>query len=144
MDAPSTTAPATAGPSSTAAAEPGAGGADLLEQRLLATQRWLAQEQGGIYSIQLLGSNDPQMLMNYLQSLSDYIEIDKIFVYRTVANQEPSMTVLVRSFSRAHRCHPFAGCASGGSEVESPLHPYGPGNPQRAWSEPAVVSTQAA
>ena len=76
----------------------GAGGADLLEQRLLATQRWLAQEQGGIYSIQLLGSNDPQMLMNYLQSLSDYIEIDKIFVYRTVANQEPSMTVLYGAF----------------------------------------------
>lgn len=79
--------------------EAGSAGADLLEQRLLATQRWLAQEQGGIYSIQLLGSNDPQMLMNYLQSLSDYIEIDKIFVYRTVANQEPSMTVLYGAFA---------------------------------------------
>ena len=86
------------GPSSNRPAEPGASGTDLLEQRLLATQRWLAQEQGGIYSIQLLGSNDPQMLMNYLQSLSDYIEIDKIFVYRTVANQEPSMTVLYGAF----------------------------------------------
>jgi len=73
-------------------------GADLLEQRLLATERWLAQEQGGIYSIQLLGSNDPQMLIKYLRSLSDYIEIDKIFVYRTVANQEPSMTVLYGAF----------------------------------------------
>jgi septal ring-binding cell division protein DamX len=87
--APGTDPPAAAGP---------ARQADLLEQRLLATQRWLAQEQGGIYSIQLLGSNDPQMLMNYLQSLSDYIEIDKIFVYRTVANQEPSMTVLYGAF----------------------------------------------
>jgi septal ring-binding cell division protein DamX len=76
----------------------GTGGADLLEQRLLATQRWLADEQGGIFSIQLLGSNDPQMLKNYLQSLSNYIEIDKIFVYRTVANQEPSMTVLYGAF----------------------------------------------
>jgi MSHA biogenesis protein MshM len=82
-----------------AAGGPGNGAADLLEQRLLATERWLAQEQGGIYSIQLLGSNDPQMLMNYLQSLSDYIEIDKIFVYRTVANQEPSMTVLYGAFA---------------------------------------------
>jgi septal ring-binding cell division protein DamX len=76
----------------------GTGGADLLEQRLLATQRWLADEQGGIFSIQLLGSNDPQMLKNYLQTLSNYIEIDKIFVYRTVANQEPSMTVLYGAF----------------------------------------------
>ncbi len=97
MDAHSAAVPAT-GPSSNRPAEPGASGTDLLEQRLLATQRWLAQEQGGIYSIQLLGSNDPQMLMNYLQSLSDYIEIDKIFVYRTVANQEPSMTVLYGAF----------------------------------------------
>jgi MSHA biogenesis protein MshM len=86
------------GPNSNRPAEPGASGTDLLEQRLLATQRWLAQEEGGIYSIQLLGSNDPQMLMNYLQSLSDYIEINKIFVYRTVANQEPSMTVLYGAF----------------------------------------------
>jgi MSHA biogenesis protein MshM len=82
----------------TSGAPGGPAGADLLEQRLLATERWLAQEQGGIYSIQLLGSNDPQMLINYLRSLSDYIEIDKIFVYRTVANQEPSMTVLYGAF----------------------------------------------
>ena len=75
-----------------------ASGADLLEQRLLATQRWLTDEQGGIFSIQLLGSNDPQMLKKYLQTLSNYIEIDKIFVYRTVANQEPSMTVLYGAF----------------------------------------------
>ncbi len=87
--------PAAASPAPAA----GNGSADLLEQRLLATERWLAQEQGGIYSIQLLGSNDPQMLMHYLQSLSDYIEIDKIFVYRTVANQEPSMTVLYGAFA---------------------------------------------
>jgi MSHA biogenesis protein MshM len=92
--------PAAHGPNGTDAEVPVAesGGADLLEQRLLATQRWLAQEQGGIYSIQLLGSTDPRMLMDYLQSLRDYIEIDKIFVYRTVANQEPSMTVLYGAF----------------------------------------------
>ena len=71
----------------------------LLEQRLLATGRWLAEEQGGIYSIQLLGSNDPQMLRDYLESLSNYIEIDKIFVYRTTANREPIMTVLYGAFA---------------------------------------------
>jgi type II secretory pathway predicted ATPase ExeA len=98
IDSLGASAPATTGPSSTSATAAGSAGADLLEQRLLATQRWLAQEQGGIYSIQLLGSNDPQMLINYLRSLSDYIEIDKIFVYRTVANQEPSMTVLYGTF----------------------------------------------
>jgi type II secretory pathway predicted ATPase ExeA len=73
--------------------------ADLLEQRLLATERWLAAEQGGIFSIQLLGSSDSQQLKSYLQRLSNYIEIDKIFVYRTGANQEPSMTVLYGAFA---------------------------------------------
>jgi hypothetical protein len=71
---------------------------DLLEQRLLATERWLAEEQGDVFSIQLLGSNDTQMLRSYLETLSNYIEKDKIFVYRTVANQAPSMTVLYGAF----------------------------------------------
>jgi MSHA biogenesis protein MshM len=89
------------------APEPGVGVAatgpspadNLLEQRLLATGRWLAEERGGIYSIQLLGSNDPQMLRTYLETLSNYIEIDKIFVYRTTANREPIMTVLYGAFA---------------------------------------------
>jgi type II secretory pathway predicted ATPase ExeA len=86
-------------PTATTQAEPGGAGVrDLLEQRLLATERWLAQEQGGVFSIQLLGSNDPRMLRGYLESLTNYIDTEKIFVYRTVANQEPSMTVLYGAF----------------------------------------------
>jgi type II secretory pathway predicted ATPase ExeA len=79
-------------------APPAPGAKDLLEQRLLATERWLAEEQGGVFSIQLLGSNDTQMLRSYLETLSNHIEKDKIFVYRTVANQAPSMTVLYGAF----------------------------------------------
>ena len=52
-----------------------------------------------MYSIQLLGSNDPQMLRSYLETLTNYIEIDKIFVYRTTANREPIMTVLYGAFA---------------------------------------------
>jgi type II secretory pathway predicted ATPase ExeA/septal ring-binding cell division protein DamX len=81
------------------AAEAGTQATDLLERRLLATQRWLAEERAGIFSIQLLGSNDPALLKSYLESLSNYIDIDKIFVYRTVANQEPTMTVLYGAFA---------------------------------------------
>jgi MSHA biogenesis protein MshM len=73
--------------------------ADLLEQRLLATDRWLAEEQASVFSIQLLGSTDPEMLRGYLGTLSKYIDRDRIFVYRTVANQEPSMTVLYGAFA---------------------------------------------
>jgi DamX protein len=73
-----------------------------LEQRLLTTGRWLEKADGATYSIQLLGSNQPAMLKNYLDLLGKYIELDQIFVYRTVANRQPSMTVLYGSFrSRA-------------------------------------------
>jgi septal ring-binding cell division protein DamX len=71
---------------------------DLLEQRLLATERWLAEANAGVFSIQLLGSTDQQMLKSYLNNLTNYIERDRIFVYRTVANQAPSMTVLYGEF----------------------------------------------
>jgi type II secretory pathway predicted ATPase ExeA/septal ring-binding cell division protein DamX len=71
---------------------------DLLEQRLLATERWLAEADAGMFSIQLLGSTDQQMLKSYLNNLTNYIERDRIFVYRTVANQAPSMTVLYGEF----------------------------------------------
>ncbi len=75
---------------------------DVLEQRLLATERWLAETQGGIFSIQLLGSNDPALLRDYFETLGKYIELEKVFVYRTLANQQPSMTVLYGAFgSRA-------------------------------------------
>ena len=44
------------------------------------------------------GSNDPALLRRYFETLSKYIEIEKVFVYRTVANQQPSMTVLYGAF----------------------------------------------
>jgi septal ring-binding cell division protein DamX len=72
---------------------------DLLEQRLLATERWLDESQGGVFSIQLLGSNDSTLLRNYFEKLAKYIEIEKVFVYRTVANQQPSITVLYGAFT---------------------------------------------
>ncbi len=71
---------------------------DLLAQRLLATERWLAEEHAAVFSIQLLGSTDPELLRGYLKTLSNYIDPDRIFVYRTVANREPSMTVLYGAF----------------------------------------------
>jgi septal ring-binding cell division protein DamX len=51
-----------------------------------------------MFSIQLLGSTDQHMLKRYLNNLTNYIERDRIFVYRTVANQAPSMTVLYGEF----------------------------------------------
>jgi type II secretory pathway predicted ATPase ExeA len=75
---------------------------DVLEQRLLATERWLAETAETRYSIQLLGSSDPELLRSHLNSISKFLEIEKVFVYRTVARERPSLTVLYGSFgSRA-------------------------------------------
>lgn len=72
---------------------------DLLEQRLLATDQWLGEQNGGLYSIQLLGSGDPQLLREYFKTIAKYIEIEKVYVYRTTANQRPSLTVLYGTFA---------------------------------------------
>ena len=39
------------------------------------------------------------LLRSYFETLAKYIEIEKVFVYRTVANQQPSMTVLYGAFA---------------------------------------------
>ncbi len=73
--------------------------ADLLEQRLLSTDEWLGQVGPEAYSIQLLGTNDPELLREYLKTIGKYIEIEKVYVYRTVANKRPSLTVLYGTFA---------------------------------------------
>lgn len=72
---------------------------DLLEQRLLATDQWLGQQDATAHSIQLLGTNDPELLREYFKTISKYLEIEKVYVYRTVANQRPSLTVLYGTFA---------------------------------------------
>ena len=72
---------------------------DMLEQRLLATDQWLGELNGGLYSIQLLGSGDPELLREYFKTIAKYVEIEKVYVYRTTANQRPSLTVLYGTFA---------------------------------------------
>jgi len=94
------------GPASAHATPASAGGGpsqastpDLVQSRLAATQEWLAREAQITVSIQLMGTNDEQQLKDHLNVLSNYIEINKVFVYRTKAKQKPSITVLYGSFS---------------------------------------------
>jgi hypothetical protein len=72
---------------------------DVLESRLAATRTWLATEAQNRYSIQLLGTEDATQLKLHLNDLSKFIEMNKIFVYRTLANGRPLLTVLYGSFS---------------------------------------------
>ena len=71
---------------------------DLLETRLAATRDWLTSEAQTTHSIQLFGANDPEQLKHHLNEIAKYVEINKVFVYRTIAKQKPSLTVLYGSF----------------------------------------------
>ncbi len=72
--------------------------ADLLESRLEATREWLIGEAHTTFSIQLMGTNDPEQLKDLLNGIGKFVEINRVFVYRTVARQKPSLTVLYGSF----------------------------------------------
>ncbi len=81
-----------------AAGDRGSTAGDVLEQRLRATDQWLAEQNGTVYSIQLLGTNNPELLRDYFKTIAKYLEIEKVYVYRTMANQRPSMTLLYGNF----------------------------------------------
>jgi MSHA biogenesis protein MshM len=71
---------------------------DVVQWRLAATQEWLANERHTTFSIQLLGTADEQQLKRELNTLSKFVEMNRVFVYRTMARQKPSITVLYGSF----------------------------------------------
>ncbi len=71
---------------------------DLLEQRLRKTGQWLAETDGNRVTIQLLGTFDADLLRGDLRNLSNLIDLDSIFVYRTVAGSRPSFTVLFGTY----------------------------------------------
>lgn len=71
---------------------------DFLERRLRATESWLSTQAEKTYTIQLMGSADAEYLKEYFKSLSKSIEVDDIFVYRTVANMKPSLTVVYGAY----------------------------------------------
>jgi len=72
---------------------------DPLEARLKATLSWLESQPPETYSIQVMGSNDAQQLRSYLMQNNGPTGMDQIFVYRTLANGKPSMTVLYGSYA---------------------------------------------
>jgi type II secretory pathway predicted ATPase ExeA len=78
--------------------QPAATPPDLVEARITATRKWLANEPRSTYSIQLFGTHDAELLRTHLKDLAKSIEMNKIFVYRTLAKQKPSLTVLYGSF----------------------------------------------
>jgi septal ring-binding cell division protein DamX len=71
---------------------------DLLAQRLSETERWLAEMDDSRFTIQILGAIDAEILRKDLNEFRESIDIERVFVYRTVANQRPSFTVLLGTY----------------------------------------------
>ena len=70
-----------------------------LDERLAATNEWLGNQPPSNLSIQVMGSNDTGKLKAYLKQISDIIEIQNVYVYRTMAKGKPSYTVLYGTYN---------------------------------------------
>jgi MSHA biogenesis protein MshM len=78
---------------------------DWLDQRLLVTEKWLEQENGADYTLQLLGTHNPEQLREFFKNTGKFLEIERIYVYRTLANQRPSFTVLYGNFASMNEAY---------------------------------------
>jgi type II secretory pathway predicted ATPase ExeA len=88
-------------PKGPAPAEPSSAGTDrgVVDQRFAATREWLTEAAPATYSIQLMGIEDEAQLKRHLNEIAKFIEVNKVFLYRTVANRKASLTVLYGNFS---------------------------------------------
>ncbi len=80
-------------------AAPAANAGGDFENRLVATREWLAAAPQTTHTIQLMGTNSEEQLKTQLKALSKQLEPAKIFVYRTVAQGKPSMTIVYGAYA---------------------------------------------
>ena len=79
-------------------------GSDILTSRLNATTIWLANQTPTTVSIQLMGASSDAQLEADLERLSQQMELDNIYVFRTKTtqggvNSQPFLSVLYGSFA---------------------------------------------
>lgn len=72
---------------------------DVLSARLSATEAWLTAQQPSVVAIQLFSAHDEQQLKSALARLGGNIEPDKIYVYRTLVNNQLAFSVIYGGFS---------------------------------------------
>ena len=98
LQAPSERAAKVAAPAESSGSATGAG-PGLIDRRFAATREWLTDAAPTTYSIQLMGIEDENQLKHHLNDIAKFIEVNKVFLYRTVANRKASLTVLYGNFS---------------------------------------------
>jgi hypothetical protein len=72
---------------------------NLVDQRLAATRQWLASVDPNAFTIQLMEAEHEPQLVRDLSGIAKFVEINKVFLYRTGANRKASLGVLYGSFS---------------------------------------------
>jgi len=72
---------------------------DILQQRLSATEHWLANQPSSTMSIQLMGAGSDSNLRRQLKLLATQLALDDIYVFRTKVGDQPYTTVAYGSFS---------------------------------------------
>ena len=77
----------------------GSAGGDVLSARLGATREWLAASAQTTHTIQILGSNSEEHLRHRLKALTKVLDESKIYVFRTVAQGKPAMTVIYGAYA---------------------------------------------
>ena len=89
-----------AAPRKEAEAKPAAPGAPVgdVENRLVATREWLAAAPQTTHTIQIMGTNSEDQLKGQLKALSKTLEPSKLFVFRTVAQGKPSITLVYGAY----------------------------------------------
>lgn len=86
-------------PPAPTAASSEAASRDIVEGRLAATRDWLSAAPQTTHTIQLMGTNSEEQLKSHLKVLSKALEPSKIYVFRTVAQGKPSMTVVYGAYA---------------------------------------------
>ncbi|HSR02815.1 MAG TPA: AAA family ATPase [Methylophilaceae bacterium] len=71
---------------------------DIISRRIAATNSWLTNQPPSTVSIQLMGAPEGPELVDDLEKLSQKIELDEIYVYRTQVSGQPYLSVLYGSF----------------------------------------------
>ncbi len=71
---------------------------DLLSRRLRMTESWLNTQPTSTVSIQIMGGRESPQLKADLEILSQKVELDNLYVYRTQVKGQPFLNVLYGSF----------------------------------------------
>ncbi len=72
---------------------------DIVSQRLAATSIWLITQPATTATIQIFGAENATQLKAQLKSLSKVVASNDLYVYRTMVNKQPYLTVVYGHFT---------------------------------------------